>query len=451
MSTPAPLCFVLMPFGKKTDAAGLTIDFDAVYQEVIRPAIAEAGLDPLRSDEEMSGGILHKSMYERLILCPFAVADLTTANAKVFYQLGVRHAVRPASTMLLFAEGGRLPFDVGPQHAVLYRLTAEGRPADPSSAQSSLATRLLEARRAASQHERPPADSPIYQLVESFPDVQHMKTDVFRERVEYARQQKEALAVARKHGLAALQEFERSLGDPLDGLESGVLIDLFLSYRSAKGWQQMIDLAGRMPRPLATTVLVQEQLALALNRAGRGDQAEAVLKALLASRGPSSETYGILGRVYKDRYERAKKDGRAYEARGYLEQAIDVYLKGFEADWRDGYPGINAVTLMELRDMPDPRQKELLPLVMYAVKRRIAAGRPDYWDHATVLELAVLARDEEQATEALGRALSHVRDAWEPEITASNLMLIAEARKSRGEPIPGWLGTILAQLRQRAA
>ena len=36
MSRP-PLCFVLMPFGRKPDAAGVMIDFDAVYREIIAP------------------------------------------------------------------------------------------------------------------------------------------------------------------------------------------------------------------------------------------------------------------------------------------------------------------------------------------------------------------------------------------------------------------------------
>ena len=43
----------------------------------------------------MTGGIIHKPMFERLILCDYAVADLTTANANVFYELGIRHAVAP--------------------------------------------------------------------------------------------------------------------------------------------------------------------------------------------------------------------------------------------------------------------------------------------------------------------------------------------------------------------
>src|SRR5580698_1081643 len=107
------LCFVLMPFGTKPDVAGTMIDFDAVYNVLIGPAIEAAGLESLRADEEMTGGIIHKPMFERLILCQFAVADLTTANANVFYELGLRHAVRPWSTILIFGEGSRLPFDVG--------------------------------------------------------------------------------------------------------------------------------------------------------------------------------------------------------------------------------------------------------------------------------------------------------------------------------------------------
>ena len=48
--------------------------------------------------------------------------------------------------------------------------------------------------------------------------------------------------------------------------------------------------------------------------------------------------------MYKDRWEAALKKGDKILARGLLDNAMDTYLKGFEADWRDAYPGINAVT-----------------------------------------------------------------------------------------------------------
>ncbi|HEX2078179.1 MAG TPA: hypothetical protein VHG08_10740 [Longimicrobium sp.] len=68
MSSKGPLCFVLMPFGQKPDAAGTMIGFDAVYGEVIAPAIAGAGMEPLRAGEEVAGGIIHKPMFERRVL-----------------------------------------------------------------------------------------------------------------------------------------------------------------------------------------------------------------------------------------------------------------------------------------------------------------------------------------------------------------------------------------------
>lgn len=101
-----PLCFVLMPFGRKQDGTGKIIDFDAVYQQIISPAVVAAGLEPLRADEEQVGGTIHKPMYERLMLCEFAVADVTGANPNVYYELGIRHAIRPRSTVNGVMNGG---------------------------------------------------------------------------------------------------------------------------------------------------------------------------------------------------------------------------------------------------------------------------------------------------------------------------------------------------------
>src|SRR3954470_24902370 len=129
-----PLCFVLMPFGRNSDGTGATIDFDAVYRDLIAPAVRAAGLEPLRADEEVTGGIVHKPMFERLILCEHAVADLTFAKANVFYELGVRHAVQPHSTVLMFASGTRLPFDVELDRGLPYSLDADGTPTDLDAA-----------------------------------------------------------------------------------------------------------------------------------------------------------------------------------------------------------------------------------------------------------------------------------------------------------------------------
>ena len=164
-----------------------------------------------------------------------------------------------------------------------------------------------------------------------------------------------------------------------------------------------------MPAPLASTVMVQEQLALALNRLGHGERAERTLQKLLSERGASSETYGILGRVYKDRWQESVKNNDLISAEGLLDEAIDAYLKGFGTDWRDAYPGVNALSLMEIKDPTDPRIRKLFPIISYAVERRFASTDPDYWDYATQLELAVISKDEKKAQQMLTKSIAKIR------------------------------------------
>jgi hypothetical protein len=345
--------------------------------------------------------------------------------------------------VLLFAkDSGQLPFDVGPLRALPYSLGRDGNPMDVANDRQVLENRLRAARDEV-------VDSPIFQLVEEFPDIQRLKTDVFRDRVEYSESVKKKLFEARtQKDASAVQAVADSLGRIADQ-ESGVIIDLYLSYRAVEAFDAMIALVDQMAPPLAATVMVQEQLGFALNRVGRRMEAEKVLKDLIVTRGPSSETYGILGRVYKDAWEAAAANGDDFLAAGYLDKAIEAYLKGFESDWRDAYPGINAVTLMEIKNPPDPRRQNLISIVAYAVERRMAMGQPDYWDYATLLELRVLAKNETGAAKTLTGALAAVRENWEPKTTARNLRLIREARQDRNEFID-WAKKIEEALLKRA-
>jgi hypothetical protein len=434
-----PLCFVVMPFGVKPDGHGGSVDFDAVYADLLAPAIRAAGLDPLRADQEVVGGLIHKPMYERLILADYAIADLTTANANVFYELGVRHAVRPYSTVLVSADVKRVPFDLAPDRVLSYALTGEGRPADPAKDRKALVEALEAAR------ERAATDSPVFQLIGDLPSpkIDRLKTDVFREEAQYSAKMKELLAQARAGGADAVRGVERELGQ-LANVEAGILVDLLLSYRATNAWEDMVRLVETMPEPVRRTLLVREQYGLALNRADRSEDAERELLAVIEDHGPSSETYGLLGRVYKDRWE-AERGDSVLKAHGHLEQAIDAYRRGFEADWRDAYPGVNAVTLMEIRDPGGAEQQALLPVVRYANRRRLDGGAPDYWDHATRVELGVIARDRDEALAGATAALAAVRARWEPESTAYNLSLIRESRAERGETID-WADEIEREL-----
>jgi tetratricopeptide (TPR) repeat protein len=379
-----PLCFILMPFGRKPVGAAI-VDFDAVYKTFLADAVRDAGLQPLRADEERAGGIIHRQMFERLVLCDLALADLSGANANVFYELGVRHGTRPGATVLVFAETTPPPFDLGPCRAIAYGMDANGNLTRPEQDRAAIADALREAQRQR-------RDSPLYELLQGFPELDHSKTDLFRDQVAYSERRKAELAAARRapDAAAALLAVQHSLGEP-EAVEAGVLVDLLLSFRDADAHQAMLDLIAAMPTHLATTVLVREQQAFALNRLKRREEAKAVLEELIRTRGPQPETNGLLGRVYKDLWKEALAAGRTAQARGLLDRAIKAYRDGFEADWRDHYPGINALQLMLQRNPDDPEIAALSPVVRYAVNRKLSRGHGDYWDHATALELAVLA------------------------------------------------------------
>jgi hypothetical protein len=351
---------------------------------VVARAVADVGLESVSAGDA-----------DVLLLADFAVVDPAAADAAAGYALGVRDCERPHSTVRV---------------AVPYE-------------QAAIAAALRDARAVA---------APVTEIA-------RLKTDVFRDRARYSPALKARLAAAREEGEGAIRAIEAELGS-VEQVETGVLVDLMLSYRAVGACDRMVELIERMPAPLQRSVMVREQLGFALNRVGRGREAEAVLRAVLAQHGSSSETYALLGRVYKDRWQ-ASGEG--------LDEAIDAYRRGFEADWRDAYPGINAVTLMEIREPGGTPQQELLPVVRYADRRRFDA-EPDYWDHATRLELAVLARDEGDARAAARAALAAVRERrWEPKSTAGNLALIREARAQHGERLE-WAGELERELLGRA-
>ena len=283
--------------------------------------------------------------------------------------------------MILFAEGTSLPFDIALLRGIPYHLDASGEPADPEGDKEYIVQRLRTA------NEEPHDDSPLFTLIQDMPriEVDHEKTDLFRDRVSYSREYKKRLAAARKAGADAVRGIAAEFPD-MRNAEAGVVVDLFLSFRAVKAYQDMVDLYARMSRTLQNTRMVQEQFAFAQNRLGQSEEAEQILKQTIEKFGQSSETDGLLGRVYKDRWENALKAGRAMEARGFLKRAIEAYRGGFETDWRDPYPGINAVTLMELQEKPDAAQADMLPVVRYAALLR-AKANGDYWDQATLLEL----------------------------------------------------------------
>ena len=106
-------CFVVMGFGEKTDfQTQRTLDLDKTYRVIIRKAVEDAGLECVRADDVIHSGTIDKPMYELLLDADLVIADLSTSNANALYELGVRHALRPHTTIVIAESQFRFPFDI---------------------------------------------------------------------------------------------------------------------------------------------------------------------------------------------------------------------------------------------------------------------------------------------------------------------------------------------------
>jgi len=436
-----PLLFVAMPFGKKKAPGGYEIDFDSIYQNAIKPAGEAADLEVIRADEERTGGIIHVPMFERLLLSEVVIADLSIANPNVFYELGVRHSAKPRATVLIFGQeagGNQLPFDVQLMRALPYTL-CEGVLTDEAAAdlREKLGQKLRDA-----VADLETKDSPLFQLISQYPGINlpDEVTESFRDRARKIDSICESLSDARRlppaEAAKKIKEIEATLGN-IKQIPTEILVDLLLSYRDVKAWDEMILLVESLPKTVANAITVREQLAFALNRRnqiGDRERAVSILEEVITKFGASPETCGILGRVYKDYGADAEKAGKPSRAAAYLDEAINWYRRGFEADPREYYPGINAATLLFKKgdEASLAEVKQLTPAVSFAVARRGGINSRDYWDVATVLEAALLGEDWAYAQRAAQKLAIIKAPTFGLDTTLNNLKIIRDTRKARG-------------------
>src|SRR4051812_4373642 len=164
MTSSTRRAFVITPFGEKKAPGGTAIDFDSIYRDLFAPAIAAAGLAPHRADADRRGGSIHLDMFQDLLLAEFVVADLTLDNPNVWYEIGVRHALRAGGAILTYALRDRLPFDIAGQRMQRYTLT-DGK-LDPNLIEAER-TELTHAIEATLGSWRGRRASPVYQQIPS--------------------------------------------------------------------------------------------------------------------------------------------------------------------------------------------------------------------------------------------------------------------------------------------
>ena len=106
-------CFVVMGFGIKTDfATGRQLDLNKSYKILIKPVVESKAMTCIRADEIQHAGSIDLYMYQQLLNADIVIADLSTANVNAFYELGIRHALRRRTTIVISEDKLAYPFDL---------------------------------------------------------------------------------------------------------------------------------------------------------------------------------------------------------------------------------------------------------------------------------------------------------------------------------------------------
>jgi hypothetical protein len=106
--------FIVRPFGKKKDVDGEEIDFDLLEAQLIDPALTMLEINGRTTGEILAAGNIRTDMFQKLLTADVVIADVSLHNANVFYELGIRHALREKRTFLLRCKsaGQEIPFDL---------------------------------------------------------------------------------------------------------------------------------------------------------------------------------------------------------------------------------------------------------------------------------------------------------------------------------------------------
>lgn len=128
-----PTCFVIQPF----DGA----KFDKRYTDIYKPAIEAAGLEAYRVDTDPSVQVPIDAIENGIKQATICLADITTDNPNVWYELGFSFASKRPVVMVCSEErsGKKYPFDI--QHRSIIPYQADS-PSDFEKLKYSLTVKL---------------------------------------------------------------------------------------------------------------------------------------------------------------------------------------------------------------------------------------------------------------------------------------------------------------------
>lgn len=419
-----PHAFIAMPFGSKPGWGGEPIHFDRIRAELLAPALQQAGYGEFRADDERRAGDIRFDMFQELLVADLVVVDLTIDNPNVWYELGVRHALRARGVVLVQGPRPANPFDIYTDRKLVYHLK-DGAP-DPAFLPADIAAlaAVLKATREASPL-RPV--SPVYQLLDhlreppwrdllmsernEFSDVQQR----WQDRMEVARRKGlpgDMLVLADETPTQALQaEAKRFAGDALLKLRHP---DFALEQYEAALAIDPDNQACRQKRVVC------------LGRLGKTEEARQAAEALTREHTNDPECWALAGRVEKDEWvARWRADGlatvqmreAAQAELAVLEDAIKPYHQAFIADPSHHYSGINSLTLhLLLRhlggDVTDTLVDNLIGGVLWAALSAQQRNPKDYWARASYAELCLLVNPKAAVQREYRNAVAAANRDW---------------------------------------
>lgn len=394
-------CFVVMGFGTKTDfITGRSLDLDKSYRTMIKPAVEAAGVTCVRADEIVHAGSIDLTMYRHLLDADLVIADISTCNPNALYELGVRHALRPHTTITIAEDQITYPFDVS--HILIRRYQHLGQGIDHEEVmrfRAELTAAIV------TLLERPEADSPIYSSLAGLrpPIIEMASREEPVEPPTPAPDQ--TLADLTQRAEAALDEGR------FDAAKS-----LFAAARTLR----------------SNDPFLAQRLALATYKCAVPTQLEALedAKAILAGLDPEvsndPETVGLWGAVHKRLW-------KVTNERAHLDTAVLALERGFDIR-TDYYNGINLAFLFNLRAIISSPAEQIADFVnAERVRRRViplceavVAGDPSaandrYWAKATLAEAYLGIGDEAACAAWLDEAGREPVADWMRQSTAKQL------------------------------
>ncbi|HEX7742418.1 MAG TPA: tetratricopeptide repeat protein, partial [Sphingobium sp.] len=399
----------LDPDGDRPDSTRQVIDFDRVYSEYIRPALELAGLEPFRADKEIRAGDIITDMFQELLVADLVVADLTIENPNVWYELGVRHALRARGVVIVCGGHVTSAFDLYTDRKLRYSLK-DGAP-DPAHVEEDK-QKLADMVKATMDGWQGRKISPVYHLIPNLqePEWKSLRIgdalefwelhDAWERRIDLARKTEhigDLLVLANEAPIAAFR---------VDAwVVAGKALRKAGRYEFAlEHLQHGLDRDPNNLDLLREAGICLQRLALAGTPGHSRERARQHYRTVLDIYRRDPETWALLGRVEKDAWTAAwdrrdqtptqKHDDAAYED-AFLRAAIDSYASGYRLNPGHYYSGINAFTLMHLyRYLTDDKRYDADIDTMAGVIRFAARCESDpsqaFWAKATLGDLEVL-------------------------------------------------------------